>query len=125
MLSEGLITSIRAEPRSANTAIAKDVGIHLHQLHPHQVIKTFKKSSTNANCLAVTPRHIFAAQADKAVVHVYSREQGNQESLVPFPERISCLALVSNDLVAIGTVNGRVMLWEVLSFPLMPACQDY
>lgn len=114
MLSEGFITSIRAQPKSANTAIAKDVGIHLHTLYPTPKIEsTFKKSSTPVNALAATSTHIFAAQADKAVVHVYSRERGNQEALVSFPERIHSLTLVGDGLVVLGTAEGRVILWEV------------
>lgn len=114
MLSEGLITSIRAQPKSANTAIAKDVGIYLHELHPTHTIKSsFKKSSTPVNCLVDTSTHIFAAQADKAVVHVYSRERGNQEALVSFPERIHSLALVGDGTLVLGTAEGRIILWEV------------
>ncbi|EPE32003.1 WD40 repeat-like protein [Glarea lozoyensis ATCC 20868] len=100
MLSEGFITSIRAQPKSANTAVAKDVGIYLHTLNSsHTVKSSFKKSSTHVNALAANATHIFAAQADKAVVHVYSRERGNQEALVSFPERISCLTLAGESVV--------------------------
>ncbi|KAN0111003.1 WD repeat protein-like protein [Hyaloscypha variabilis] len=114
MLSEAFVTSIRAQPKSANTAIAKDVGIYLHELHPNHTIKSsFKKSSTPVNALAVSPTHIFAAQADKAVVHVYSRERGNQESLVSFPERVHSLTLVGDGVLALGTAEGRIILWEV------------
>jgi pre-rRNA-processing protein IPI3 len=114
MLSEAFITSIRAQPKSANTAIAKDVGIYLHELHPNHTIKaSFKKSSTPVNALAVSPTHIFAVQADKAVVHVYSRERGNQEALVSFPERIHSLALIGVGVLALGTAEGRIILWEV------------
>ncbi|TVY23190.1 Pre-rRNA-processing protein [Lachnellula hyalina] len=114
MLSEGLITSIRAQPKSANTAIAKDVGIYLHELHPTHTIKSsFKKSSTPVNSLVASSTHIFAAQADKAVVHVYSRERGNQEALISFPERIHSLALVGDGILVLGTAEGRIILWEV------------
>ena len=62
--------------------------------------------------------HIFAAQADKAVIHVYNREQGNQEALVPFPERIESLTLLGDRdgaaVLALGTTGGRLMLWEVV-----------
>jgi hypothetical protein len=114
MLSEAFITSIRAQPKSANTAIAKDVGIYLHELHPEAKIKSsFKKSSTPVNALAVSSTHIFAAQADKAVVHVYSRDRGNQEALISFPERIHCITLVGDGVLVLGTSEGRVILWEV------------
>ncbi|CAG8975992.1 hypothetical protein HYALB_00011547 [Hymenoscyphus albidus] len=116
MLSEGFITAIRAQPKTANTAIAKDVGIYMHGLQPSHAIKSsFKRSSAPVNALAVSTTHIFAAQADKAVVHVYSREErekGKQEATVAFPERIHCLALVGESTLAIGTVEGRMILWE-------------
>ena len=114
MLSESFITSIRAQPKSANTAIAKDVGIYQHELHPtHTVKSSFKKSSTPVNALAANSTHIFAAQADKAVVHVYSRERGNQEALISFPERLHSLTLVGDGVLVLGTAEGRIILWEV------------
>jgi len=123
MLSEIFITSIRAERRSANTAIAKDVGIYVHTLHPSYSIKsTFKKSSTQPNCTAVSTTHIFAAQVEKAVIHVYSRGQGNQEALISFPERIHCLTLVNDGLLVLGTAEGRIILWEVGSSTILVAC---
>ncbi|KAG9228710.1 WD40-repeat-containing domain protein [Amylocarpus encephaloides] len=116
MLPEGFITSIRAQPKSANTEIAKDVGIYLHELHPTHAIKSsFKKSSAPVNALAANSTHIFAAQVDKAVVHVYSRERGNQEALVSFPERIRSLTLAGESVLLIGTVEGRIILWEVFT----------
>lgn len=114
MLSETYITSIRAQQKSANTAVAKDVGIYLHELHPSSTIKSsFKKSSTPVNALAVSSTHVFAAQADKSVVHVYSRERCNQEALISFPERIHCVTLVGDGILVLGTAEGRVILWEV------------
>jgi pre-rRNA-processing protein IPI3 len=114
MLSEAFITSIRAQPKTANTAIAKEVGIYLHELQPAPAIKSsFKQSSTPVNALAVNSTHIFAAQADKAVVHVYSRDRGNQEALISFPERIHSVALMGDGILALGTAEGRVIVWEV------------
>lgn len=71
---------------------------------------------TAGNGLAVSPTHIFSAQAEKAVVHVYSREKGNQEALVPFPERIRSIAVAGakyGDVLVLGTEGGRLILWEV------------
>ncbi|KAH8802934.1 WD repeat protein-like protein [Xylogone sp. PMI_703] len=114
MLTESFITSIRAQPKAPNTAIAKDVGIHVQTLHPaHAVKSTLKKSSTGVNSLAASQTHIFAAQADKAVIHVYTREDGKQETLVSFPEKIRSLALIGDGIVVVGTIEGRIMLWEV------------
>jgi hypothetical protein len=62
----------------------------------------------------VSASHVFAAQSEKAIVHVYSREKGNQEALVPFPERIHSIALAAQDSVLLlGTESGRILAWEV------------
>ncbi|OCK81818.1 WD40 repeat-like protein [Lepidopterella palustris CBS 459.81] len=113
MLTEAFIASISA-PSKPNTGVAKDAGIFLHEFQPLPAQRgLFKKSVTPPNCLAVSAAHIFAAQAEKAVVHVYNREQGTQEAIVPFPERIHSLALAASDTVLLlGTESGRVLLWE-------------
>ena len=114
MLSEGFIAAIHAQPKSAKTAVAKDVGVFVYELRPTPIQKcSFKKSSTQLNSLAASSTHIFAAQANKAVVHVYSRERGNQEALVSFPERIHCLSIIAETTLLLGTVEGRLILWEV------------
>lgn len=113
MLSDEFVSTICGPPLSSNTAIAKDVGIYCHTLSPtYSVTSTFKKSSAPVNCLGVTETHVFAAQHEKAYVHVYSRLRGNQEAFVAFPERIRCLTL-AGDVVVVGTTEGRLMLWEV------------
>lgn len=116
MLSESFIASTLSSAKTP-TATLRDVGICLQEFQPSpQLRSTFKKSSTSTNCLAVTPSHIFSAQADKAVVHVYSREKGNQEALVPFPERIRSIAVADakyGDVLILGTEGGRLILWEV------------
>jgi len=114
MLTEHFVASIRAPEKVANSGF-KDFGIFLHELQPlagqRQV---FKRSATAPNCLAVTDTHVFAAQAEKAVVHVYNREKGNHEATIPFNEKITCVALAASDSVLIlGTEGGRVMAWEV------------
>ncbi|GAB1311625.1 Pre-rRNA-processing protein ipi3 [Madurella fahalii] len=112
MLSEEFVSTICGPPLSSNTAIAKDVGIYCHTLSPTYSVKsTFKKSSVPVNCLGVSETHVFAAQHEKAYVHVYSRLRGNQESFVAFPERIRCLTL-AGDVLVMGTAEGRLMLWE-------------
>lgn len=115
MLTESFIASTLIPEKSSNTTTT---GIHLHDYQPLLALKsTFKKSSTNPNCLAVTPTHVFAAQADKAVIHVYNRERNNQEAVVPFPERIRSIALAGEadgaGTLVLGTDGGRVILWEV------------
>ncbi|KAK3389136.1 WD40-repeat-containing domain protein [Sordaria brevicollis] len=112
MLSEEFVSAICGAPLSSNTSIAKDVGIYGHTLSPTYSVKyNFKKSSAPVNCVAVSENHVYAAQENKAYVHVYSRIRGNQEAFVAFPERIRCLTL-AGDVLILGTAEGRLMLWE-------------
>lgn len=117
MLSECFIASTLTSGRTPSSATLRDVGICLHEIQPSATLRsTFKKSSTPTNCLAVSASHVFAAQADKAIVHVYNRERGNQEATVPFPERIRSIAIVggkNGDVLVLGTEGGRLILWEV------------
>ena len=118
MLTESFVASILSPEKAASNAISKDAGIHLYDYRPLPALRSsFKKSSTGPNCLAVTTSHVFAAQADKAVVHVYNRDRGNQEAVVPFPEKI-CSVAYTGDLdgagvLLLGTEGGRIILWEV------------
>lgn len=113
MLTERYFVSISGPPIANNTAIAKDVGIYEHTLHPsHSTASTFKKSSVPRNGLAVSDTHVFSAQVDKSTVHIYSREKGNQEATVTFQERIKSLALLG-DVLILGTDQGRIIVWEV------------
>lgn len=114
MFTESFIASTlnpdKLEPTST-------LGIHVHDFQPTPTLKsTFKKSSSNPNCLAVTSTHILAAQADRAVIHVYNRARGNQESTVPFPEKVCSSALAGErdgaGTLILGTDSGRVILWE-------------
>lgn len=113
MVAEEFFSAVCGPPLSSNTAIAKDVGIYAHSLWPTFAPKaTFRKSAAPPHCLAVSDTHVFAAQHEKAYVHVYSRLRGNQEAFVAFPEKIRCIAL-AGDVLVLGTVEGRMMLWEV------------
>ncbi|PGH10562.1 hypothetical protein AJ79_05384 [Helicocarpus griseus UAMH5409] len=117
MLSESFIASFLTSNNQQISPALKDVGICLHEYQPAQSLRlALKKSSTDSNCLAVGSSHIFASQAGKAVVHVYSREKSNQEATVPFPERIRSLALAGGDnepgLLVLGTEGGRLIVWE-------------
>ncbi|KAL9603596.1 MAG: hypothetical protein Q9219_001099 [cf. Caloplaca sp. 3 TL-2023] len=118
MLTESFVVSTRTVEKKANATTTKDLGVHVHDYQPNPSSKlSFKKSSTQSNCLAVNATHIFAAQADKSVIHVYSRERGGQEAVVPFPEKITCLALIGQyygaGTLALGTQGGRLILWEL------------
>ena len=115
MLTESFFASTLAPEKPSNQS---SIGIHLHDFQPIPTLKsTFKKSSTNPNCLAIHPTHVFAAQADKAVVNVYSRERNNQEAAIPFPERIHSVGLAGESggagILILGTEGGRIILWEV------------
>ncbi|KAB8236851.1 putative ribosomal assembly complex component Ipi3 [Aspergillus alliaceus] len=116
MLSECFIASTLTSGKAPASASLRDVGICVHEFQPSPNLhSTFKKSSTPANCLAVSPSHVYAAQAEKAIVHVYSREKGNQEAVIPFPERIRSIAIAggkNGDVLVLGTEGGRLILWE-------------
>lgn len=104
--------------KQSNINPSKDVGIRCYDFQPRPALKSsLKKSSTHPNSLAVSASHIFAAQAEKAVIHVYNREKGNQEAIVPFPEKIKSIALAGDfdgaGVLVLGTEGGRVILWEV------------
>lgn len=115
MLKENFLLSTLSPEKLDNAA---GLGIHVHEFQPIPALGlTFKKSSCNPNCLAISSSHIYAAQADKAVVHVYSRDRKNLEAIVPFSEKIHSLAISgAKDGVGtliIGTEGGRIILWEV------------
>jgi pre-rRNA-processing protein IPI3 len=114
MLTEHFVAAIAAATKP-NTGVTKDAGIFVHEHQPLAAQRhVFKKSAAAPNGIAVSSSHVFAAQADKAIVHVYSREKGNQEAVVPFPERIHSIALAAGDAVLLlGTESGRVLAWEV------------
>ena len=120
MLTEQFISSV-------GVPATKDAGIFVHEFQPIQCQRAlFKKSTTPPNCLAVSKNHVFAAQAGKGVVNVYSREKGNQEAVVPFPEHITSLALACDDSVLVlGTVEGRIFLWETLTGRLVTTAQAH
>ncbi|KAH8703760.1 putative ribosomal assembly complex component Ipi3 [Talaromyces proteolyticus] len=116
MLTESLVASVLGSAKTQTSSTLKDVGICIQELQPTSALRaTFKKSSTPPNGLAVTPTHVFAAQTDKAVIHVYSRLRGNQEATIPFPERIRSVAVAggqNGEILVLGTEGGRLILWE-------------
>lgn len=119
MLTESFIASTSNLEKSSNTSISKDIGVYQYELQPLPGLKsTLKKSSTKQNCLAVSPSHIFAAQEEKSVIHVYEREKGTQEAIVPFPERVCSIALAGDvngpSTLVLGMEGGRLILWEAL-----------
>lgn len=123
MLSETFVVATEDSVKPTNRSTT---GVHIHELQPGPKLKnTFKKSSSKSHCLAVGDNHIIAAQADKAVVHVYNRDSNKQEAVVPFPDKISSLCLAFQNSGAgslvLGTETGRIILWEVgkqsCSFP--------
>ncbi len=117
MLTESFVAATLAVNKAVAHASAalKDVGIFLHEFQPQSTVRHgYKKSSSQPGCVAVGESHIFAAQADRAVVNVYSRERGNQEATVPFPERIHSVAFADEaGILVLGSEEGRLILWEV------------
>lgn len=119
MLTESFLVSTLAPEKSKNNAYLKDGGIHHYEYQPMPGLRSsYKKSSTNSNCLAASLSHVFAAQAEKAVIYVYSKKRGNQEAVVPFPEKIRSIAIGGHadggGVLVLGTEGGRVILWEVI-----------
>lgn len=113
MLTEEFLTSVSGPPVTNNTGVARDVGIYQQTLAPNYgIAASFKKSACPPHCLAASDTHIFAAQKDKAYVHVYSRLRGNQETALPLADRIRSILLVG-DVLVLGTVAGHILLWEV------------
>ena len=118
MLVESFIASVLGTEHANSGDATKDVGIYVHEYQPLPALRSiFKKSRTKPNCLAVSASHVFAAQAERAVVHVYNRERGTLEAIVPFPEKITSMTLVGRyygaGILVLGTEGGRVLLWEV------------
>ena len=114
MLTEQFVAAISGSTKP-NTGVTKDQGIFIHEFQPLAAQRqVLKKSATAQNGIAISSTHIFAAQAEKAIIHVYNREKGNQEAVVPFPERIHSIALAAQDTVLLlGAESGRVLAWEV------------
>lgn len=114
MLTEQFVATISGSTKP-NTGVTKDQGIFIHEFQPLAAQRqVLKKSATAQNGIAISSTHIFAAQAEKAIIHVYNREKGNQEAVVPFPERIHSIALAAQDTVLLlGAESGRVLAWEV------------
>jgi pre-rRNA-processing protein IPI3 len=114
MLTEQYVASIQSPLKTPATG-SKDVNIFINELQPLAGQRqAFKRSATAPNCLVVNETHVFAAQAEKAVVHVYNREKGNHEATIPFNEKVTCLALaVSGTVLLLGTEGGRILAWEV------------
>lgn len=115
MLTESFLAATLTPEKQVNAA---NLGIRIHELQPLPALKsTLKKTSSNPNCIAFNRTHVFAAQADKAVVHVYSRERNNLEVTVPFPEKIQSIVLAGEKhdagILILGTAGGRLILWEV------------
>lgn len=117
MLSETLVASSSAPPKltSAQSQQLKDAGIFEHTFQPQvKLDRVFKKSVVKPTCVALNEAHIFSAQSEKAVVHVYNREKGNQEAIVPFPEKLKSLAIALDGTVLIlGAEGGGLYLWEL------------
>lgn len=117
MLTESFVAATLAanKPSQHLSAALRDVGIVLQEIQPQAILRHgYKRSSVSTQCLAVSRSHIFAAQTGKAVINVYSREKGNQESTVPFPERIRSIVYANGpEILILGTEEGKLILWEV------------
>lgn len=117
MLTEHFVVATESvkPPITHLSSNLKDVGVFIHEFQPQLAVRQgFKKSSVAKNCLGISETHVFAAQAGKAIINVYNREKNNQESAVPFPQKITSLAYAQNAAVLVlGTQDGRLILWEI------------
>lgn len=117
MLTESFFaaTLMANKPTQHMSSALKDVGVFFHELQPQNVLRHgYKKSSVQPQSLAVSRSHVFAAQSGKAVINVYSRQKGNQEATVPFPEKITSIAYADGlEVLVLGTEEGKLILWEV------------
>ena len=115
MLTETFVAATQDPEKASNRTTT---GIHTHQLQPESKLEaTFKKSSIKPHGLAICKTHVLAAQADKGVVNVYSRERKNQETVVPFPEKIRSVAIAGHEtgsgILILGTESGSLITWQV------------
>ncbi|KAF2675080.1 WD40 repeat-like protein [Microthyrium microscopicum] len=133
MLTEEIFASIQSQSATktiaaASVPVVKDAGIFHLTLRPHfSQSAVFKKSSSRPCCVALSDNHVFAAQADKAVIHVYNREKGAQELTVPFGERVTALATGGDggSWVVCGTESGSVLIWETYSGRVVKTQQSH
>ncbi|KXL50498.1 hypothetical protein M433DRAFT_66267 [Acidomyces richmondensis BFW] len=127
MLKEHFIASIGIPEKPSGISAAKDESIFIYEFQPlNQQLKAFKKSATPTNCLAVSKNHVYAAQSEKAVVHVYNRHRGTQEATIPFTERITCITLACDySLLVLGTAGGRIFFWEIASGRQVTTAQSH
>ncbi|RPB19483.1 WD40 repeat-like protein [Terfezia boudieri ATCC MYA-4762] len=113
MLSEQVLVGTLHSPTDPSTS---ESTLSIYDLHTYKHLTTYKRSSTAKSGLAVTSSHIYAAQADKAVINVYDRSKGTLASTVPFTEQFTVLAASHGGaFIAGGTENGRLTIWEVTS----------
>lgn len=115
MLIETFVAATQDPEKPSNRT---STGIHIHQLQPESKLEaTFKKSSVKPKSIAISHSHVFAAQADKGVVNVYSRERKNQETVIPFPDKIRSIAIAGHETglgtLILGTDSGGLITWQV------------
>ena len=117
MLSEQVLVGTLRSPADPSTS---ESTLSIYDLHTYKHVSTYKRSSTAKSGLAVTSSHIYAAQADKAVINVYDRSKGTLASTVPFTEQFTVLAASHGGaFIAGGTENGRLTIWEVCREPYL------
>lgn len=119
MLTESFIAASSEPPKltSSQSQQLKDAGIFCQSIQPQRKLdQVFKKSLAGPNRLAINESHIFVAQSGKAAVHVYSREKGNQEAILQFPEKLHCVTLaLDGSVLVLGAEGGGLYLWDILT----------
>lgn len=117
MGTEAFIAASSAAPTvtSPHSASLKDAGVFYHTLRPQSSLRhTFKNSRSAPNCVVTNDTHVFAAQSEKSILHVYRRENGKHEASISFKSRIQSIALASRgSLLILGAEGGGLTLWEI------------
>jgi pre-rRNA-processing protein IPI3 len=124
MLTESVVASVSKIEDSKTTSwtgtpFPKDASIFEFSVNPRFAVSSvFKKSSTVRSGLALSDSHVFAAQTDKAAIHVYERVKGKQEATIPLPEKATAVETAGEcgELLVIGTDEGNVLVWSVRHF---------
>lgn len=106
----------------AISASSTDPTIYVWDIRSGSTLFSFKQSSSDRSCLAIVskPRAglqsgaILTAQTDRAVLNVYHWHRDQVQLKMPTPEKLVAVAAShKGDLVAGGTANGRVYIWQV------------
>ncbi|ANB11450.1 Ipi3p [Sugiyamaella lignohabitans] len=103
-----------------------DLIITACDLHSGSHIASFKQSSSPRNGIVATKSHIIAAQAQKALIHVYSYLKEGVDQKIVVPEKLNCITVSPcGTWLAAGGETGRLLIWELKSGQLVFARETH